>query len=170
MNDTPNQRVPRLAWLPRLLCLALGLYVASVCWRIELLNAEAEYYLPRRDLREGENPRWRVSLVVDEESWIQHVRSTHKGEVDHSPLTPEEFKKMVADTKQWKAWNNLRGVVSQQGLAQYPIAMLTAAWSAYLFRKRLDWRLRAVAGSAFALALISLGLALYRGYFTSLGW
>lgn len=77
---------------------------------------------------------------------------------------------MREDTKRWKAREELREIVSQQGLAQYPLAMVVAVWSLYLLMKRREWRLRAVAFTALALALVSLGIAFHRAYLTSLGW
>ena len=169
VSNPSNQPVPDLVRLPWFLCLALGIYVASVCCRIEGLNAEAGYRVPRRELIEGDNPKWRAPLVHDDETWIQFRRLTKNGEPDRSPLTADEQKKMQADVRQARAENELLELIGGQGLLQYPLAMIAGVWSLFLLGKRRDRHLLVIAMTTLVLALMSLWFAFHRGYYTSLG-
>ena len=106
----------------------LAFWVSSIAIRIEVQNAAAGYYLPRRD----EAGKWRMSREN----------------------TPRD---------------QLRGLVSTVGLSQYffaPVLMALAATRAIRPNTPLG---RWLALGSGAIALIGLGLAFYRGYFSSLG-
>lgn len=66
--------------------------------------------------------------------------------------------------------NQLRGLVERVGLPQYLLAPTLIAFAGFCFAtaKARGQRLFAVAG--IAIGVIAWLLALYRGYFTSLGW
>jgi hypothetical protein len=106
-----------------------ALWVTSVAIRIEVQNAAAGYYLPRRD---GEAGKWRMSRES----------------------TPRD---------------QLRGLVSTVGLSQYFFAPLLMALAAiHATGHNAPWR-RWLALSSGVVGVIALGLAFYRGYFSSLG-
>ena len=108
----------------------LAVWVASVTVRIELQNAAADYYLPRRD---GEPGKWRIS---------------REG-------TPRD---------------ELRGLVDTIGLFQYLLAPLVLVLSVvHVVRRSTPLRQR-VAGICGFVGLVAWGFAIYRGYFSSLGW
>ena len=112
------------------LIFGLSLWVITTAFRIEVLNAEAGYYLPRRD------------------------RSDSK-----SRIFPN-------DTAQ----DPLRDIVQTVGLLQYLLAPALIVSALVSFFNFTCIRARLVAGVAGAFGCIALGLALYRGYLSSVGW
>jgi hypothetical protein len=109
----------------------LALWVALTAVRIELLNARADFYLPRRD--DGADGQWRVSL-----------------------------QNMPRD--------QLRGLIMSAGLLQYLFASLVVGLAIFHISRRESGRRRWLAFCSGVVALTALSLALYRGYYTSLGW
>lgn len=120
---------------------AAALIVTAV--RIELLNAEAGHILPRMsELRgTGETAKWR----------------------SHSdPTTSAE-----------SAQNQLRGIVSTWGLAQYPFALATTFFALFILHRsarRGGAPIAIIATAILLIALAAIALAIYRGYWSSLGW
>lgn len=67
------------------------------------------------------------------------------------------------------AANRLRGIVETWGLAQYPLAIVTVGCSIVLVRRGAD-RQRVLGVVGCLAGCGALGLAMWRSYFTSLGW
>lgn len=119
--------------LPILLLVILVAWTTSAMIRIELLNAQADYYLPRTD--GGADGKWRTSL--------------HRQPRDQ-----------------------LRGlIITTIGLPQYPLTLVALAASLVLSVKpRATRSTRLIAGICTIVATICLTMAIYRGYYSSLGW
>ena len=66
--------------------------------------------------------------------------------------------------------DQLRGLVSSIGLLQYLFAPLVVGLSAYPFSRRDSAARRLLAACSGVVGIAALGLAFYRGYFSSLGW
>jgi hypothetical protein len=107
----------------------LAIWVASAAIRIEWLNAEAGYYLPRRD----QDGKWRISQV-------------------NTPC------------------DQLREMVTSVGVLQYLFAPLVVVVAAFHLVSRDSKMRRCLAAGSGIVGLGALGLAFYRGYFSSLGW
>jgi hypothetical protein len=112
-----------------LLLVGLTVWVVVSAVRIERLNAEAGYYLPRHD----DDGKWRISRES----------------------TPRD---------------QLRGLVSSIGLLQYLFAPLVAGLAAFHLSRREPAARRLLAACSGVVGIAALGLAFYRGYFSSLGW
>lgn len=67
------------------------------------------------------------------------------------------------------AVNRLRGLMETWGLAQYPLAIVTVGCSIVLVRRGAD-RQRVLGVVGCLAGGGALGLAMWRSYFTSLGW
>ncbi len=129
-----------------LCCLVASLTAAALnvtAVRIELLNADAGHILPRMsELRgTGELVKWR----------------SHP-----NPTTPADI-----------AQNQLREVVSTWGLSQYPLALATmffALFIPYRSARRGGIPIAIISTVVMLIALAAIALAMYRGYWSSLGW
>ena len=111
----------------------MQLYAHPVAVSIEVQNAAAGHYLPRRD--EGRDGTWRTSILGNE---------------------PRD---------------RLYKLVVPGGLFQYVLAPLVVGLAVYHFKTDRDHRgRRSVSAIAGVVAVAAFGLALYRGYYGSLGW
>lgn len=72
-------------------------------------------------------------------------------------------------TETESAENRLRGIVGTWGLVQYPLAVTTVVCSIVLVRRGAD-RQRVLGVVGCLAGCGALGLAMWRSYFTSLGW
>ena len=113
-----------------ILITSLTFWVVLTAVRIERLNAQSGYYLPRRD--GGTDGKWRQSL-------------------QRSPR------------------DQLRDLVGSIGILQYLFAPLAFVVGLFGAARLHSFPARTFSGLCSLLALVCLGLALYRGYFTSLG-
>lgn len=104
-------------------------WVGLCAVRIEKLNSDAGFYLPRHD----DVGKWRIS---------------REG-------TPRD---------------ELRELVSGIGLLQYLLAPLVVGLSSYHFSRRDSAARRLLASCCGVIGIVSMALAFYRGYFSSLGW
>ena len=112
---------------------ALALWVAVVAVSIELQNAAAGHYLPRRD--DPADGTWRTSILGNE---------------------PRD---------------RLYKLVVPGGLLQYVLAPLVAGSAVYHFATNKGHHTRrSMSAIAGLMAVVALGLALYRGYYGSLAW
>ena len=109
--------------------IGVALWVTTAAVRIEIQNAAASYYLPRRD---DESGKWRISREN----------------------TPRD---------------RLRGLVSTVGLWQYFLAPVLMALAAIHITRRNTPTQRGLGFGSGVVAVMALGLAFYRGYFSSLG-
>ena len=119
--------------------IASSLWALSSAAYIEYKNAKADYFLPRQDV--NEDGTWRDG------KWRISAISGH----------PRD---------------SLRGVVGSLGLIQYPLCfgmIIGVIMTMQSERLRQNQTIRWLCLAAFMSAVIGLGLAMYRGYFTSLG-
>jgi hypothetical protein len=152
-------------WTPWLVIVLTGVALAVVtCVRIEVLNAHANFYLPRTD-----RGTWRTPYLTTEPRWRQRMTANTGDPAWLSrPLSPAERAAMNRDLQPGIANDHLYAVVASWGLLQYPlVAFLTATLGIMLFGHPIHRRTVAV---ALVLVLICGSLMLYRCYFTSLGW
>ena len=66
--------------------------------------------------------------------------------------------------------DRLRGLVSGYGLWQYPLTLLLVLSSICICVRTASMLRRGTAICMGLIGLVALGLAIYRGYFPSLGW
>ncbi|MDD5138996.1 MAG: hypothetical protein PHY43_01910 [Verrucomicrobiales bacterium] len=152
-----------------MLVVTAAVYTALTCIEIEALNSRAGYYLPHNDANESHS-KWRWSPDINEEFWKKHHRLEKDGEADQSPLNDTELLQMKQDIQKGQSENQLHELIQTRGLLQYPLCVgvvITCAW-VWGKMKRKGGRIL-VLGSAVC-EVIAFGFALYRGYFTSLGW
>lgn len=111
--------------------LSLACWVCMSAIRIERVNAQAGFYLPRQD--NGDDGKWRVS----------------------PDSTPRD---------------RLRELVMSIGLLQYVFAPILLS-SGYYFLFHRSSKMRVFLGAFCGIVGVSaLILAVYRGYYSSLGW
>jgi len=124
------------------LVVALALWVAYVAVHIEIQNAKADYYLPRHGIEA--DVTWRVSS----RKIFEHVG------MEWTPAYEENSK--------------LYNLVSTQGLLQYLLAPPLFLLALVCVAKRGTGRpVRWLAVVCGVIGIAALGLAVYRGYFTS---
>jgi hypothetical protein len=141
-------------------CAVLTVVAASTCVRIEWLNAQAGYYLPRAAFDTGPWP----TVPGSDEAYRLYNASSDR-ELASRPLSPEERRAV----RGWAAQNALRDVVRTWGLAQYAVVPALLAISG-----RMLWRRPTLGALALAAACCGIAVAcgwsmLYRGYLGSLG-
>jgi hypothetical protein len=145
----------------------LAAFSTALCLRIEYMNAEAEYHLPRRDEEGG---KWRASHAVNEKAWRNvHLREEAEQHLTR-PLTPIEHDRMTISVQRARAKNALRAMVGSWGLLQYLLCPLIIMWSFALVTKMEQSRITHLAWAPLLLAITCAGFTFYRGYITSLGW
>jgi hypothetical protein len=181
MGDTPMDlqyasRGAQTGWTERRLrpstiaCLLLTLLAASTCVRIEVLNANVGFYLPRSSEVEDASVTWRAATPTIERRW-REIRSRRLDDASilTRPLTVVEQAEMRETLRQNNRWNALLEAVSTWGLLQYPLVAVLLPWCLWLARKhdRGWWRRALYAATAVVLACGVM--MVYRGYFTSLG-
>jgi hypothetical protein len=117
--------------------------------------------------------KWRATWLT-EEKWrrLELHPADHPDDPDGltRPLTAEEDARMRKEIEEERANYTMRSFVGTAGLAQYMICLVVIALSVVYIaeRPRLKWR--CVIGLVpIVVSVIALGLAFYRGYFTSLG-
>jgi len=152
------------------LVMLLSGIVLHTCVRIEILNVQADNFLPRKDLPRPANQKWRGSIVTNEERWRRHCLYKEGEERMHRPLTSEERRDMEETIARYKANNRLHSAVETDGLLQYllaPIALIASLAVALSKRSRPK---RLAARVTMVTSLAGIVMMFYRGYFTSLGW
>lgn len=150
-------------------CFALALLVATTCLRIEILNAQLGYYMPRENDADWGISRWRKSTAIDEKAWIR-MQSRFDSSIENRPLTSQEQEEMRNYIKWAKANNDLRDLVEGLGLLQYLLIPILIVISVILIKRNNPKTYRILAFMSMLLGLISGFLVFYRGYFESLGW
>jgi len=166
-------------------CAVLAVTVAQTLLRIELLNACAGHYLPRRDLPPpgGDNPKWRhditwrsaYRMLVERDfraknSLIYGQALTPDQEAEIERLVDEAMSRDAEKIARGETRNRLLDVVGSWGLLQYAIAPLCLIWSLRLSLSKRRKGFRIAAAAFGVLSLTAICLMVYRGYFTSLGW
>lgn len=142
-------------------CMVLTLIAVSTCVLVEVLNAQAGGVLPVKG-------KWRVGPGRGEQSW-REIEAFRGGDATLTtrPLTPTEHVRMTRVTRRVRANDNLRGLVTTFGCAQYVIVPVVLVLSLRLVRKSVPPHHR-LAGAACLVAGLTAGVfMLWRGYFTS---
>ncbi len=119
-----------------------SLWAASSAAYIEYKNAKADYFLPRQD-------------VDPDGGWIDGT-----WRITAAPSKPRDPR------------DSLRIVVQSFGLIQYPLCLgilIVAILSIKSSRLRMNRTIRWCSCISCLIAVICFGLAIYRGYFESLG-
>jgi hypothetical protein len=142
----------------RLTLVAMSLVVGGICTWIECLNSQAGGKLPLTEPAR----KWR-GLPTSEAVWRQ-LRG-----VGDRELSAEERGEMEADIRKGQLENRLRVVVLTAGLLQYPLVVVLIVCSSVSVFRCQGWN-RAVATATLVIGLVSGWMAMYRGYFGSLGW
>jgi hypothetical protein len=152
--------------------LGLALLVTLVAGRIEVLNVDAGSYLPRRgEARPGGGfLKWRAPFVRSERAWRTVHLSNDRADWQTRPLSAAEAREMRREVAENVARSSLREWVSGVGLLQYVLAPAAMFWCGSLLLRPVRRRVRIAAAAAVVLAFAAGVLAVYRGYFTSLGW
>ncbi len=147
--------------------LVLAGLATIVCLRIEWLNAENGYYLPRDFTTDP--GQWRTSAVTNETPWRERL-AARDPTILTQPLTPSEFTEMQTTDRKSNLRDSLQATVDSWGLMQYLLLPFLLIALPFNFRKhnRRGWRI--AIGCAFIGVIACTVLMLYRGYFTSLGW
>ncbi|MFH1749271.1 MAG: hypothetical protein ABIG44_19745 [Planctomycetota bacterium] len=161
-------------WIMIVLVLA-ALGSVAICAWIEILNRRAGGFLPR-ELSEHESPKWRVLASPERfltEMYERVYRSEHALPIE-APLPTEVVADITArvrrEAPRHRANARLCDALGTWGLLQYPlsVAVLLFGLAAGCWWKGMRER-----GTGFVCAAVGLAclcIAVYRGYFTSLGW
>ena len=108
---------------------------------------------------------------MSEEMWREYYSSKMGDEaLLNRPLTADERIQMQKDVSYAKDKNALLGMVSSFGLLQYILAPLSLIWSFTIAKRNANIAKRILSALFVISNFISIGLMVYRGYFTSLGW
>jgi hypothetical protein len=151
--------------------LPLALFCIGICIWIEILNQNAGGILPR-ELPESGNPKWRIS-IRSENSLAMQDESAYRRQHNLSPgatLPPHVEADIRNDARTSIAEAKLRGVVGSYGLLQYPASAILALAGTISSLRTGKKKNQLILLSLGSLGFLCLGIALYRAYFTSLGW
>jgi hypothetical protein len=149
----------------------LTIWAVCVLVLIEYKNAEANFVLPRNIEYTGGNgsakwrtlgqphkviPRWVYNDYKSKNNLSPEVELSHEIKASLQPEIDRQIQQSIAE-------DNLKGIIGTFGLLQYPLAFFLFVSSLIKFKNRIG---------KFALtsSLLAIGFALYRAYFTSLGW
>ena len=155
----------------------LMLIAVQTCIRIELQNAKAEHFLPRRDLdimHQYGNPKWRWSGDHNIRKMIEIDYRVKNNLLNGAPISPagiaEMERRFQLEAPPIRARDKLLSLVSSWGLWQYPITVvlgiggLIMALGSELKKERVFYALASVTG------VVCLGDAMRLACFSSLGW
>ncbi len=164
-----GQRIARpvLLWS----CVLLAVLVMANAATIECLNVKAGGFLPRHEQHDaGHLTKWRVPAIhLVREHHIRTIARESGILVEQMVLTDAQEAAIDAEISRGR-WNALlRNHVTRFGLLQYPAAGLLVVFGmAGVLNRTRGWRIRFCL--ACGIGITALGLAMFRGYFTSLGW
>jgi len=170
-------------------CGLLSAVVLHTALRIEHLNALNGGYLPRQDLDQGGNRKWRAwseaALLgaIENRIRIERVRRFEESferapteeevrELWLQPLSLEEERFGHQELEKSRIRKKLHWWVAGPGLLQHFLAPLVFLWAIYLILEitSLPCRCRFLPFVFAGAAALSIHLMIYRGYFASLGW
>jgi len=154
---------------------ALVSWIVFVAVRIEALNAAAGNLLPRfnaalaQNRAQGGSGKWRARWMNEERWRVLNIRDA-AGNPEARPLTGEERSRMEVEVERANAYARLHDFISYFGWQlQYAavfLALLVGGMWAIRYRRQpglaLVYTLPALVAAAAG------GLAVYRGYFTSM--
>jgi len=169
-SDVTTQVAPKPGWR-RFILLWVAAVVAVGCLstliRIEVLNRQAGYVLPRHEYFNGDPEsgltKWRYR-ITNEVFWRKMEEIP-----EDRPLTAQEQADYLEHRTKGQANNDLHDAVRTWGLLQYPLTVLLGVLAG-VGMARHQGRLRRWHGLLLLLAGGCLWRATYLGYFTSLGW
>lgn len=170
---------------PLVCCLALTAFVVFVATRIELLNIEANYVLPRQQaLNEPVLEKWVVPELdevverLDEQFYEQRLSVLGLTEAAESeraavkygpPYSPQEERFLNNVKKLHASHSSILWWVKSFGRAQYfvaPAALLVAVLCAVTLS---GWLPKSTAGLCACLSSVSILLMLTRSYWQAIG-
>jgi hypothetical protein len=167
-------------------CLLLTCVVVHTCVRIEVLNAQCGYYLPRTDMEAGHNNKWRVAAArlirqdCERQIALQRMAEFQNEHPDQqlpdeatftgAPFSEAEQRLIETEVSKNRLNASFRDSVESLGLLQYLLGPAGLLWSWILFLGDRSRSSRATSATCGVLNLVSVALMFYRGYFTSLGW
>lgn len=167
LPSSTNRKTPVVRWI---IGITLAVCVSSTAIYIEALNAEAGGFLPRTLPKYG-NAKWRFCWWETEARWREILGpKDEQGKPVTRRLTNAEQEKMHKDIAHAKAMNQLRGAVENLGLLNYLLVPALIGVAASLHGASLRSKGKNAALALIGIALVAGGLALYRGYFTSIGY
>jgi len=174
----------RSKWL-LVCCLALTAFVVFVAIRIELLNIEANYVLPRQQgLNEPVLEKWVVPELdevierLDEQFYEQRLSIQGLSDADEPeravvkygpPYSPQEERFLTNVKKLHASHSSILWWIKSFGRAQYflaPAALLIAVFCAVSLS---GWLPKSTAGLCAALSSVSILLMLTRSYWLAIG-
>lgn len=166
-------------------CILLSTIVVHTCVRIEALNAQYGYYLPRTDFGSG-NPKWRVAARsillkgldrrISQERFADYMESHPDKPVPDlerfagPPYTSEQQQLIDTELAENALRSELHSWVDGMGLLQYFLGPFALVWAIAIFIAARTSTIRVTSALCMMCSAVSIGLMFYRGYFTSLGW
>jgi len=163
-----------LGFWPSVGCAILVVLSGYICVRIEVYNAAVGGWLPRRANADGWIPKWRtLSEVVFRKAMEKEFRAQWE-EAGNDPqefrTTTEQQRQIEQSQRNVRTRNSFRNFIGTFGLSQYVLAPAAMIWAIVIATRRhyaLRWRM---SGALLAcVAVICVGLMLYRDYIRSLG-
>ena len=155
----------------------LMLTAIQTCIRIELQNAKADFFLPRRDLaimHQYGNPKWRGVGDFTVKKTIEVDYRIKNNLLNDEPIPPaglaEIERQFQRDVPPFREQNKLLSLVSSWGVWQYPITVvlgiggLIMALCSELKKEQVFYALASVTG------IVCLVDAMRLACFSSLGW
>lgn len=150
---------------------AMSLLTIYTCVRIEVFNHQAGGPLPVKNY-ELWGKKWRAGVPsLTRKYEEERLRDIAAAEGRPFEITPEQQAEIDEMVKQVERDGAFRDFVASFGLLQYIVAPTALLLSLILIRsKRLGRRWRIGAGCLATCNLGCIGLMLFRGYFSALGW
>ncbi len=166
-------------------CLALTAFVVFVATRIEMLNVEANYVLPRQQgLNEPVLEKWVVPELdevierLDEQFYEQRLSilgltesaESERAEVKYGPpYSPLEEKFLTNVKKLHTSHTSILWWVSSFGRAQYFLAPASLLIAVFCAVSLSGWLPKSTAGLCACLSSVSILLMLTRSYWQAIG-
>lgn len=159
----------------------ITLFVVHTALRIEFLTSKEGFALPRTELG-----KWRAGTPSNYRKWLdrqigneRYSRYLHEHH-DENDRSPNEFigppytasEQQFVDTEMTKngRHNAILAWVGSFGLLQYILAPLGFSLSFFAFKSNHTPSLRCLSVFCGVCNLAAITIAIYRGYFTSLGY
>ena len=148
------------------LLITLSFVSLSILFTIEYYNHKAGNLLPRITSEDVNNPKWRIlSPSLKKQVSIFKKRNNIPYEQD---LTDSQLLIVENQIHKNKQENTLRNIVGTWGLFQYPLSIVLIILGILNYKKVKDknkvYIYFTITGT------ICLSVAIFRSYFTSLGW
>lgn len=163
-SANPRQSMPYTAAI--LLACFSATSLSAMIW-IEVLNYRAGNVLPRAS-QSGTQKKWRIA------SERSHMPAQPANSAGHSKEErPKSDQMEDAQRQKARAQAQLRSVVASIGIAQYilaPLIILGGVWMICVAAFRRSRMFFSAGLAAICVGLTSLMAAVFRAYWSSLGW